>query len=181
MTASWIIGMLESSGIPTVIIGGIAMRLHDSSRLTQDLDLSVAATTVDKAVRTLYKEGYVLVCAVTEEAATVCGTVEAAESWIEGTDPGSLTLIRRPQQLLSKPSYDVPHRDIEVESQVDLLYDLAVPFGHLLHDANETEINGVRVRYASDRHLLRLKEARQDKTAADYADIAYLRARIENR
>jgi len=129
MTTSRLIAILAEAGISSVIIGGVAMRLHDSSRATQDLDLSVAATDVDKAVRTLYSAGWVLVCAVTDRGATVFGTVAAALSWIDEAAPGSLTLIRRPASLPDVPSRDVPHREIEVESQIDLLYDLAVPFG----------------------------------------------------
>jgi hypothetical protein len=178
MTTSRLIAILAEAGISSVIIGGVAMRLHDSSRATQDLDLSVAATDVDKAVRTLYSAGWVLVCAVTDRGATVFGTVAAALSWIDEAAPGSLTLIRRPASLPDVPSRDVPHREIEVESQIDLLYDLAVPFGRLLHDARTVEIEGTEARCASDHHLLQLKEARRDKSAADLADIAFLRARL---
>ena len=90
------------------------MRLHDSSRSTQDLDLGVSATDIDEA------------------------------------NPGSLTLIKRPASLTDAASRDVPHREIEV----------------------------AEVRYASERHLFQLKEARRDKSAADRADIAYLRSRL---
>ena len=80
---------------------------------------------------------------------------------IDEAPPGSLTLIKRP-----------------ASSQIDLLYDPAVPFGRLLNQARVVEIEGAEVRYASERHLLQLKEARRDKSAADRADIAYLRSRL---
>ncbi len=178
MTTTHLIAILADAGIPSVIIGGVAMRLHDSSRSTQDLDLSVSATDIVEAVRTLYSVGWVLVCAVSDEGATVFGTVDAALSWINGANPGSLTLIKRPASVPDVASRDVPHCEIEVESQIDLLYDLAVPFGRLLHQARVVEIEGAEVRCASDRHLLQLKESRRDKSAADQADIAYLRSRL---
>lgn len=49
-----------------------------------------------------------------------------------------------------------------------------------LLDATETEIDGVRIRYASAHHLLLLKQARQDRSPADDADIAYLQTRLSD-
>jgi len=178
MTTSELIALLDNAGVPAVIIGGIAMRLHGSPRATQDLDLSVAAASIDVTIRALYQARYVLVSAVSDENATVFGTLEAALTWVDSANPGSLTLIKRPRSVPEVASCDVSHQDIEVESQVDLLYDLTVPFGRLLHDATETEIDGVRIRYASARHLLLLKQARRNPSPADDADIAYLQTRL---
>lgn len=61
MTTSELIALLDNAGIPTVIIGGIAMRPHGSPRATQDLDLSVAAASIDVTIRALYHARYVLV------------------------------------------------------------------------------------------------------------------------
>ncbi|HKK49438.1 MAG TPA: hypothetical protein VJ932_10090 [Alkalispirochaeta sp.] len=178
MNTSEIIALLESRGIPAVIIGGIAMRLHDSPRVTQDLDLSIASSSSDDTVRVLYENGYVLVSDVTDTGATVCGTVESATDWIGRSNPGSLTLIERPPSAGHSATCNVPHDDIRIESQVDFLYDLSVPFDHLLHEAEMTVLSGVRIRYASVRHLLRLKEARGDRSPEDEADIAFLNARL---
>ncbi|TVR66612.1 MAG: hypothetical protein EA427_15905 [Spirochaetaceae bacterium] len=178
MNAVKLIALLASHGIPAVVIGGIAMRLHDSPRVTQDLDLSIPSSSSEAAIRTLYENGYVLVSDVTDTGATVFGTIEAALDWMNTSNSGSLTLIERPLPVGNTTTCHVNHNDIRVESQVDLLYDLAVPFGRLLHEAEETTLTGVRIRYASARHLLLLKEARQDRSPADEADVAFLRARL---
>ena len=57
MNAGKIIALLEARGIPVVVIGGIAMRLHDSPRVTQDLDLSIPSSAGDSALRALYEKG----------------------------------------------------------------------------------------------------------------------------
>ncbi|TVR61112.1 MAG: hypothetical protein EA426_04060 [Spirochaetaceae bacterium] len=178
MNAGDVIALLEAHSIPSVIVGGIAMRLHDSPRVTQDLDLSIPSSSSEAAIRTLYENGYALVSDVTDTGATVLGTVESALDWINISDPGSLTLIERPLPVGNETSCHVAHDDIRVESQVDLLYDLVVPFGRLLQEAEETTLSGVRIRYASARHLLLLKEARRDRSPADAADIAFLEARL---
>lgn len=180
MNAGELIALLESHSIPAVIIGGIAMRLHDSPRVTQDLDLSIPSSSSDGALRTLYENGYVLVSDVTDAGATVLGTVEAALDWMNITNPGSLTLIERPLPVGNNKTCNIAHEDIRVESQVDLLYDLTVPFGRLFHEAEETTLTGVRIRYASARHLLLLKEARRNQSPADEADIAFLRTRLSD-
>jgi hypothetical protein len=102
----------------------------------------------------------------------------SAVDWMKTDDPGSLTLIERPPPVGKTSTCHVNHEDIRIESQVDLHYDLAVPFGRLLHEAEETTLTGVRIRYASAQHLLLLKEARRHRSPADEADIAFLRERL---
>ena len=180
MSTSELIALLESHQVPAVIVGGIAMRLHGSPRVTQDLDLAIASTATDDALTALYRNGYVLVVAVTQQGATLIGGEAAARKWVERNRPGSLTLVERPALLRGEESKKVPHHAIRVESQVDLLYDLAVPFGRLLHDAEGGVVSEVQVRYASAQHLLELKRSRSDRSAADEADIAFLLERLES-
>ena len=44
MSAGGLVGLLDSYNVPAVIVSGIAMRLHESSRVTQDLDLAISST-----------------------------------------------------------------------------------------------------------------------------------------
>lgn len=178
MSTSELIALLEAHKVPVVIVGGIAMRLHESPRVTQDLDLAIASSATDDALRALYRNGYVLVIAVSDQGATLVGAEAAALEWVRQTAPGSLSFVARPALLSDEATREVPHERILVESQVDLLYDLTVPFGRLLHDAEVTVVSGVSVRYASVEHLLELKRARSDRSAADEADIAFLFERL---
>lgn len=174
MTPVEIVAVLTQNGIPAVIIGGVAMRLHRSTRVTQDLDLCIPSIAIDRAVATLYDNRYVIVTAVRDECATILLSVLEANRWIDAHNPGSLTFVVRPSGLGTESPQSVPHNEIEIESQVDILYDLTVPFGRLLHEAHTVTVNGITVRYATARHLIQLKEARSDRSSADDADIAYL-------
>ena len=180
MSPGGLVGLLDSYNVPAVIVGGIAMRLHESPRVTQDLDLAISSTAIAAAIDALYRNGYVLVVAVSEGGATVIGRVTTARGWVEQNNPGSLTFVGRPAGVGDEETHEVPHEKIRVESQVDLLYELTVPFGRLLHDAEKRTVSGVLVRYASLDHLLQLKEARSDRSAADEADIAFLRQRLQS-
>jgi predicted nucleotidyltransferase len=102
----------------------------------------------------------------------------AALEWVDQNAPGSLTFVERPTLMEDDTTRELPHEQIRVESQVDLLYDLTVPFERLLHAAQVSVVSGVSVRYASLEHLLELKKARRDQSAADAADIAFLRERL---
>lgn len=63
---------------------------------------------------------------------------------MEQNAPGSLTFIDRPTPIGDDTTREVPHERIRGESQVDLLYDLRVPFGRLLHDAEVSVVSAVR-------------------------------------
>jgi len=174
MGPSEVIALLAKNDIPAVIIGGVAMRLHHSTRATQDLDLSIPSTAVGKLVGVLYAHGYVIVCSVEEDGAEMLPSVSEANRWIALRDPGSLTFVARPVALEADSPQLVPHHAIEIESQIDILYDRTVPFDRLFHDACSVAIGDITVRYAAAHHLIQLKEARSDRSAADDSDIAFL-------
>lgn len=176
MKPAEVIALLAQNGIEAVIIGGVAMRLHRSPRVTQDLDVSVPSMHVDPVMRLMYQHGFVVVTAVTETGAEVAATIDGARQWVESAHPGSITFVARPSTDLGLGPQEVPHEALDVESQVDVLYDLAVPFGRLLHDSHTVTVAGVTIRYAAAHHLVQLKEARSDRSAADESDLAYLRA-----
>ena len=175
MTPVEVVALLSKNDIPVVIIGGVAMRLHRSTRVTQDLDLSIPSTAIDRVVGVLYARDYVIVSSVNDRSAGLLSSIPEANRWIEAYHPGSLTFVARPMGFRTGSSREVPHHAIDIESQVDVLYDLAVPFGRLFHEACTISIGEVTVRYAAAHHLLQLKEARTDRSGADDADIAFLR------
>ncbi len=49
METSQLVARLRAAGVETVVIGGIAMRLHGSTRVTQDLDLAIRGLDSDRS------------------------------------------------------------------------------------------------------------------------------------
>lgn len=53
-----IVAALETEGIPYAVCGGMAMAAYGHARATQDVDLLVAASSIDAAVAALSRLGY---------------------------------------------------------------------------------------------------------------------------
>ena len=164
---------LHRHGVETVVIGGIAVRLHGGTRVTQDLDLAARRLDTDVAVRYMIDHGYALVTAVSENTVSLLVAMQSIDAWIGTERPDSLTFVERPNGLVGDDP-TIPHRNLRIESQVDLLFDLAVPFARLKNNATTMQSAGVTVYVAAPRDLVTLKQARSDRSAADEADIAFL-------
>jgi hypothetical protein len=152
---------LMERGIVPIVVGGVAMRIYDSPRVTQDLDLAIRTLDVDDIIDLMYDLGYLLVTGVDDEAAHLAADRSAAQRWLAVENPGSLSFVAAPTDVDGgyEPYY-VNHASIDIESQVDFLYELAV---------------------SSPADLIALKEARSDHSADDEADIAFLMRLLEGR
>ncbi len=175
MNPQEVIALLEKAGVPSVVIGGIALRLYGSPRVTQDLDLVIRAQDADRVVGSVLQVGYLLVLAVWEDSVEVARTLESARRWIEAESPASLTFVLPKENAPTGRTARLLHDTIRAETQVDILFDLSVPFGHLRHRATTQIVGGVELRIASPGDLIRLKEARSDPSPADRFDIDFLR------
>lgn len=173
-----LIAALRTAGVETIVVGGIAMRMHGSPRSTQDLDLAIRALDVETAVGRMYQLGYVAVRDVGDEAALVIPRAKQCLMWIERTRPASVSFVERPDAVDPDDgdAREVPHDAIRVESQVDLLYDLAAPWGMMRSRSVRYVVRGIPLYVADRSDLLILKEARTDRSPADQADIAFLRS-----
>ncbi len=167
---------LAADGIPFVLIGGVAARLYGSARVTQDVDLAVRSLDLDAILRMAIESGFALVTEVGDKAAVLIDDVDAASRWVETTKPGSLSFVASPPGAGACTSRRVAHTDLDIESQIDFLYDLAVPFPRLKSRAVARRLAGIDVPVSSPGDLVALKLARSDRSAADDADIAFLRA-----
>lgn len=169
-----LIERLAERGIFAVIVGGIALRLYDSPRVTQDLDLAVRTLDIDDIIDSMYADGFALVTAVDEESVTLVRDPTAADTWIEMKRPGSLSFIARPSVQSTGEFIVSKHRDVDVLSQVDFLIDLPIPYTRLRKNARTFKAGNTELLVASPSDIVALKKARPDRSSADNADIDYL-------
>ncbi|MFP4432135.1 MAG: nucleotidyl transferase AbiEii/AbiGii toxin family protein [Spirochaetaceae bacterium] len=171
MTHKELLTRLVEEGIEFVVIGGTALRLYNSPRVTHDIDLAIRELDVDRVVALMYRLWYRLVTAVYDDSLSTCPTNREADEWIERQKPGSISFI-----ICSKDeSAQVPFERIDVSSQVDFLFELGIPAVQLGRNARPVEIPGLSFLVASIDDLIRLKEARPDRDAADEDDLRFLR------
>jgi len=172
MTRKELLRKLSSAEIPFVVVGGTALSLYNSPRVTYDIDLSVRLIDVDKIVHLLYNHRFYLVEAVQEISCSITLTARDALDWIEKEKAGSASFVK----IRSKPgpAPEVLHRDIIAGSQIDILFELSIPFPRLLEHARTIQLDDYSFKVASPEDLISLKKTRTDFSAADEEDIRFL-------
>ncbi len=175
MTKKDVLRLLKSNSIPAVMVGGLALRMYNSPRVTHDMDLAVNPLDIDALVPLLYGAGFALVVGVSDSSIWFQPTAARALSWVEDSRPGSLTFV---EARLPAGASSLPPDAIDITTQVDFLFDLVVPFPRLREHALEFRVDDVTILVASVKDLLALKESRADKSAADLADIEFLKKRL---
>jgi len=170
-TKKEILKNLYRNDVLFIIIGGIALRMYNSPRVTHDIDLAIRTLDVDKVIGIMYKNNYYLIEKVFPDNALVALYPEDAAGWVENSKAGSMTFITLKKQ---PKNATVPLSDIDITTQIDLLFELSVPIIKMKQRAWETTIDNVKILIASKEDLLVLKQNRKDKSPADYADIAFL-------
>lgn len=171
MTHKELLTRLVAEGIEFVVIGGTALRLYNSPRVTHDIDLAIRALDVDRVVHLMYRLGYRLITAVGDDFLSTCPTAAEADDWIERQKPGSISFV----ECSKDESAEVPFERIDVSSQVDFLFELGIPSMQLRRRARQIEVSDLSFLVASIDDLIRLKEARPDRDAADEDDLRFLR------
>lgn len=167
-----ILKRLASESVPMVLIGGLAMRIYNSPRITHDMDLVIRSLDIDKVITVMYKMGFHLAVSADEDNVEVCLDSEEASRWVENSKPGSMSFFRLDGEITSKK---VSISSIDINSEIDFLYDVSIPFSRLKENALIFDLNTVTISVAAAEDLLYLKERRPDKSASDYADIEYLK------
>lgn len=164
--------LLYDNDITAILIGGIAMRLYNSPRVTHDLDLAIRTLDIDIVTDLMYEHGYYLVTAVENDSAIVQLSGPEAKEWIRESKSGSASFIGYEQ----KPGIQgIPLKNIDITTQVDYLFELSIPVMRLKESAREIPMDDFFILVASIEDLLVLKESRKDKSSADYADIQFLK------
>lgn len=172
MTQKELLKLLSKNNILFVVVGGVAMRLYNSPRVTHDIDLAVRTLDIDDILALLYPHGYFLVTELNETGAEVALSAEDASAWVESSKAGAISLVT----LKSAPQQEtVPLQEIIIPSQADFLFELGIPIFRLAQNAQTIELDDITFKVACVEDLLTLKQLRQDKTDADRDDIRFLK------
>lgn len=178
MTKIELLKLLFDSKIPTVIIGGIALRIYNSPRVTHDIDFAIRSLDIEKVLECLYSKGYYLITSVDDSGVSVAAKSTEADLWISNEKPGSLTFV----VAENVPNLDrVKYENIDITSQIDFLYELPIPFPRLESRAKVVDLEGITIKVASPEDLIALKSARSNRSPADDDDIRYLKTYLRPR
>jgi hypothetical protein len=156
---------LERLGLQPVLVGGMALVLLGSQRVTQDFDFVIRhpGELIEKVVELFYSRDLQLV-----------SKLNAAGEVIATIDNRRVAAVRL--------RLDAPLSAFFFNSttllRIDLLFDFPVAAAELAANAVETRIRGRVLNVASAADLLRLKEIAANKRSAagDAQDIEFLKA-----
>lgn len=102
----------------------------------------------------------------------IAASADEAAQWIETEKAGAISFISL-KEAPEGPA--VPFADIDVSTQVDLIFEPGIPFTLLKKNARQIDLEDLSFLVASPEDLLTMKENRPDKTEADEDDIRFLR------
>lgn len=159
---------LESHGFRPTLVGGMALVLMGSPRVTNDFDflVSLKDLLVDTVVEVLYKHGFQLISKFNEKREV-------------------LRTIDNPRIAAARLNMDKPESAYfyhpQTELKVDLLFDFPFPASEVAGRALEIKVKHYTFRVASRDDLIRMKEiAYSDrKSASDAQDLEFLKGTIK--
>ncbi len=164
--AGEIVDGLRALGLEPVLVGGMALVVLGSRRVTRDFDF-VIAHPGDRLVRTidlLYDHGFELVSRLNDlgEVTSTLASRKVAAIRLRLDAPASAYSFNTRTGL-----------------RVDLLFDFPIPAAELARRATRTRIGAQAFDIASERDLLRLKRIAKAARSApgDAEDIAFLESR----
>jgi hypothetical protein len=167
-TAAAIVEALRGLGFNPVLVGGMALVILGSRRVTRDLDFLIEAPgeRLPQLVGLFYDRGFELVSRL-DDADNVTATIgnrRVAAIRIRADKPDSVYFFNRAAPL-----------------RIDLLFDFPLPARAVASGAAEMKILGHVFAVASAEDLLRLKEiARAARSfAGDAQDIEFLKGRLK--
>ena len=154
---------LEAAGFQPVLVGGMALVLLGSQRVTKDYDflVTVAGPPIDTIVDAMYRRNLELVTKFTPEKEVLrsIDNVRVAVSKIKGEQPGNLTFYNWTSKL-----------------RIDFLLDFPVPARELVQRSVKVSVGEGHIRIAAHEDLVRLKKiARADRDSlSDAQDLEFL-------
>lgn len=168
-TVGEIVEGLRSLQLEPVLVGGMALVVLGSRRVTRDFDFVIArpGDRLARAVGLFYDRGLELV------------------SGLDAAGDVTSTITNR-RVAIARLRIDAPESAYffhpKTGLRVDLLFDFPIPASQLAERATRTRIRAHRFDIASEEDLLRLKKiALASRTApGDIVDIAFLEARRED-
>lgn len=163
-----LLGALEERGLQPVLVGGMALVVLGSQRVTRDFDLLVAAPELPQdVVDAVYRQGYELVSKF-NKTGEVVRTIDSPR-------------VAVARLRLDKPR-SVSFHDARSGLRVDLLLDFPLPTRDIAPRAARMGKKPHTLRVAAPEDLLRLKEiAYADrKSASDAQDLEFLRMLLKS-
>jgi hypothetical protein len=159
---------LREMGLGPVLVGGMALVVMGSQRVTKDVDFVIAhpGDRLNRLVNLFYERGFELVSRV-NDAGEVTATIDnpkVACTRLRIDEPASLFFFNR-----------------RIDLRIDLLLDFPVPAADLIKNATTMKIRSQDLDVASPEDLLRLKElARAGRSfAGDTQDIEFLKRHLK--
>ncbi len=156
---------LEAVDISPILIGGLALILLGSRRVTLDVDFLVSITkeNLDAVLSVFYEEGFELASKVNDEGDIIrtIDNVRIASMRIRLDEPDSIFFLHK-----------------ETGLRIDLLMDFPFPAAQILKNTEHQTIASHTFRVASIADLLKLKTLayRDRKLSTDLQDIEFLKA-----
>lgn len=161
---------LRAAGLCPVLVGGMALVVMGSQRVTKDVDFVIThpGKQLRKLVKRLYDRGFELISRL-NEAGEVTSTIDNPE-----VACARLRIDAPVSVFFFNPTIDL---------RIDLLLDFPVLAAELIKNATTMKIRSRKVDIASAEDLLRLKEiARAERSfAGDAQDVAFLKRHLKIR
>lgn len=161
-----VVEALERLGLQPVLVGGMALVVLGSRRVTRDFDLVVARpdAVLGQLLDVLYDRGFELASRV-DAAGDVTATIDnrrVASARLRLDAPSSAYFLNPATGL-----------------RIDLLFDFPLPAATLARHATTLRVRSAVLRIASEADLLRLKKIAQAHRSSpgDAEDVAFLQAR----
>lgn len=164
-----LVSELERIGLNPVLVGGMALVILGSTRVTQDFDFVISNPQehLPEVIHIFYKHGLELVSRF-DSKGLVKSTIDnqkVAEMRIRIDKPPSVYFFNTTTGL-----------------RVDLLFDFPIAAAELTQNASRNKISSYIIPVASESDLLRLKKIAKSKRTkpGDSEDLIFLQARKKN-
>ena len=161
-----IVKALRALGFEPVLVGGMALVILGSRRVTRDFDFVIAqpGDRLERMIDVFYDRGLELASRLSDE-----GDVAAS------IGNRRVAAVRLRRDAPSSAYFFNPRTGL----RVDLLFDFPIPASTLAARATRTKIRSRIFHVASERDLLRLKKIARARRSSpgDAQDIAFLEAR----
>jgi hypothetical protein len=163
-----LVASLESGGFEPVLVGGMALVIRGSARVTRDFDFLVTprGAPLGDLVRVMYRHRLELVTKL-DKAGDVIRTVDRAKVAVAKVE--------------AAPSQSLFFYDGRSGLKVDLLIDHPLPAHAVAERATRFKLKNSRIPVASTGDLFRMKEIahRERQSAADGQDLEFLRKLLD--
>lgn len=167
MTEEKLFKQLQDNNIPFILIGGTALAAYGSSRITIDTDIAVKTLDIDKIIALFYSLNLKMVIGVDKNQYPL---------FAENSNKAILFSNKSDWGFVKFLSEDL---------ELDVLYDIPLPFVRLLKNAQSKKVFGIEIKTASLEHLLIMKEKavkdreNSEKKELDKIDIAFIKNKLK--